>query len=281
VTIVHTLDKVNILNQSAHNLIINDMSPADLDGLPMPTIDINVDQVSYEFDIEHSFGPTVITISNTNSSGPGLFLNGLIDNPLGYTSILNASGGIFSLGPQAIVRSNRTDLKAGTSIGQETPSDRPVTVEMVRSPGRLTDLKVDAGVNAYLALRGLLRDPDMTDFTVTTGDMVVGNDLTIRLLDAYRQTDVPMTFDYKLIVDMFAPTTAVDLPADEYVRYFRPDEGSLVVDMPVGYFSEGTTLINATYSFRKLDAGNDIDIHSTSPVSRISIIGRNTITASP
>jgi hypothetical protein len=279
-TVRHTFEKVDIVNHSGQDMRINNLDPIDRDGVPFADVDINVDQNGLQFAIAHDFGPTDITIVNTHATAaPDITLNGLIDNPLGLTIIANASGGILSAGPQQILRSNRTELEAnaGTIGASSVLGERPINIEMVASPGRPTDLDADAGDDLVLSLRGLQRDPAAGAFTVQIGTLEAGDDVDVRLQQAYLQTAVAGAFSYGLTVDTLAPSLGIDPPPADYIEHYPSGGVTPVVNLPVGTFGSGATAVAVTYDFDMLRAGDDIDVNGNLSGPLIHVVGTTDI----
>ena len=143
-----TWDYVEILNHSFLNLITNVIDVVDT--LNSPVIDVRVDHINddgadstystsagnppstFDFNIKYTFPPTLVQIENTwpsgNVSTPYIQLNNYIENPIGTTQIVNASGDILASGPPhpttAVIRTNVLILTAlhGT-IGARGPPD--------------------------------------------------------------------------------------------------------------------------------------------------------------
>jgi hypothetical protein len=170
-----TWDWVTIINRSLHDMVINDIDvvlPANAN-----TITINVKNVpdgsfnfrkqdvvrdeTFDFEIIHSYIPTVIEILNLqNANAPpaengwDILLNGVIHNPIGSTTIEAARGDIeyaigfinpnldsygavshYVNGSDQLIRTNKLYLDASGSIGAHTsPASRTqINVELIES----------------------------------------------------------------------------------------------------------------------------------------------------
>ena len=151
-----TLQQVRIFNQSNKALKINNIQVYR--GDVKPTVDLAAPTVTLEFKIKRSVAPTLVDIQNSDT--PNILINGLIDNPIGTTSIKGAGGEIRSTGSrgsfhtdfgtsrQSLIRTNILNIEApGANVGQSSPR---VNVDVVDSQfvpqatpfrtGRVSDL---------------------------------------------------------------------------------------------------------------------------------------------
>ena len=125
-----TYDAITITNLSGEELDLNNISPANPNATGQVTLDAQ--DVTAQFDIADAAGPTDLTIVNQGGAAPSdVVINGLIDNPTGHTTILNAGGNIRD-GIGGTLRSNDVTL-TGDAIGS---SGNRLNVELVRSAGR-------------------------------------------------------------------------------------------------------------------------------------------------
>ncbi|MGA2700304.1 MAG: hypothetical protein ABSH35_04325 [Isosphaeraceae bacterium] len=262
-----TSDKVQLLNNSTLDMEVN-----NIDFLSSSTathdVDINVQNDTnsndaFAFNVVYSYAPTLVDIENRSTTGsPNIILNGLINNPIGTTEILNASGNIESTGPQAVVVTNILDVKAAN--GQIGSSANPLNAELVQSEDlnhkeRPIQLTVLASGSAYFNFTGILRDPDFninqTPFIVPLNSIQVGGDFDAQLEES-EQDSAPGPADFGITVyeDYTGLTTAV-------TTYFRPGTGngpSEAIDP--GFYDGGASLIDSTYSFADLTAGGNIEL---------------------
>ncbi|WP_077037069.1 calcium-binding protein, partial [Pelomonas sp. KK5] len=281
-TFIHTFNRITLTNESAKDLRINNIAPVNSTAVPTVTLDVDnvtgpaTDPTPFEFNIRHSYGATQILINNTSTSAqPDIQLNGTIDNPLGSTQIGSVGGDIVAFNPNSIIRTNLLALSAGGAIG--TSSQR-VNVELVQSEGRNATMTSLSAGSTYLGIRGLLRDPNVSAFTLSLGDMQAGGVLDLLLREAKLQTTVngvPPT--YQVQVHINAASLGSDLGTTTWIRHFRPDQaGGAIVDFPVGYFGTGNTAIASTTSIGKLSAGTNLSVIADTPAQRMDLFQRNT-----
>ena len=115
-----TYDAITITNLSSKDLVMNTIEPAK--ATVSPIVEIDSQSVTLEFNISHDVAPTDIEIRNEGGSDIGL--NGVINNPLGTTHLINTGGNIVNggdllpdIGTSGIVRANIIDTAAGGAIG--------------------------------------------------------------------------------------------------------------------------------------------------------------------
>lgn len=98
VIVRHTWETVQLTNHSSKDLWINAIDPVDRSG--RAKVYLNTDDNDYRFDIAHDYAPTVIDIASLGETGtPNVFINGLIDNPIGTTNIVNTRGSVLGTTP--------------------------------------------------------------------------------------------------------------------------------------------------------------------------------------
>src|SRR5262249_10903321 len=114
-----TYDNVRIVNHSTKGLFVGGIDVINNTTL-QPVITLNSQNVdgagslgAFTFLVEHSVAPTNILIENTSAAATAdVILAGLIENPIGTTTIRSAGGDIISNGPAAIVRTAKATLEA-------------------------------------------------------------------------------------------------------------------------------------------------------------------------
>ena len=283
-TYERTSSAIQLLNYSAKDLVVNNIDVLNR-STATNSVDINVKDdnflfAPFSFNIDYSFAPSLVDIENRSTTGsPNIILNGLINNPIGTTDILNASGSILSNGPQAVVRTNVLDAEAAS--GQIGSSASAFNAELVQSEDthqvdRPIQATVLAGGSAYLNLTGRLRDPDFnltqTPFTVPISSIHAGGDIVATLQQSVQDSS-PGTVNFGISVfeDYVPLTTAV-------TTHFRPGTGNTPPEtIDPGFFEGGSTLIDSTYSFADLTAGGNIKLTGVPGPQAINITGDTNI----
>ncbi|HPM80080.1 MAG TPA: hypothetical protein PLF81_05245, partial [Candidatus Anammoximicrobium sp.] len=247
------------------------------------TIDVQSD-IDFSFNVLSGAAPTTFTIENTHpTAAPLLIVNGLIDNPIGATTITNASGDIVATGDQAIVRTNGLTMAAPQgNIGQTAGviGDHRMNVQLVQSAGRPTSLEARAGGDTALSVQGLLRDPAVTDFRPNIDLIAAGNDVDLLLLPGLLQTtgggggvstSVGETAHvlpppYSPIISVPPASFPVPPRVTTVVDHWPPTGGGPTPLIDLGLQGTGTATIGTTYEFsgtyggeiRRVQAGRDI-----------------------
>ncbi|MBI1398269.1 MAG: LEPR-XLL domain-containing protein, partial [Betaproteobacteria bacterium] len=284
VTVRHTWETVEITNLSAKDLVINDIDPVDSTGRGV--VDIQADENLLRFDISHDYGPTRIDIRNLGAAGsPDVILNGVIDNPIGTTNLVNVRGDVRATAT-GFVRTNRLAVSALGDIGADgTLSPERLPVELVASADRPTALTVSAGDDAYLSLRGLDRDPDPAPFVLGLGTIEAGGDADIMLLPVLDQTQTGAApAGYQVRVVESRPTlsflTPGGLPAvtRDFTNHYDTDVGGPVFVPSVGVFGTGTTAVDSTTVFDLIRAGGDIHVRAEFGATRMTLVGTTDLT---
>ncbi|OGB01056.1 MAG: hypothetical protein A3E25_15160, partial [Burkholderiales bacterium RIFCSPHIGHO2_12_FULL_69_20] len=276
----HTFDTVTLTNHSAKDMEINNIAPINYTVNPEVTLTAdNIpggagDATPFHFDIRHTYGPTDIQIRNTHAAAaPDLDFNGVVDNPLGPTLAVNASGDINSLQSKALIRSNTVTLDAGGNIAS---SAQRLNLELVRSPGRDTNLDSHSGGDTWLNIRGLVRELGVSDFTLHLGNLRADGRLDLLLREARQQTEVAATPGYSVDVQITSALTGTDLGTTTWINHFRPnDPGGAVVDAPIGIFGTGNLGLASTTSIGQLTAGTQLVVQAQLPALRMDLFGRD------
>jgi hypothetical protein len=285
-----TSGPIQIINYSTKDLVINNIDVFNR-GATTNNVDINVkadDLFEYidprpeAFNTFHFMAdtmfvaPTLVDIENRSTTGsPNIILNGLINNPIGTTEILTARGSILSGGAQAIVRTNILDEEAPD--GQIGSSANPVADQLVYSEdvnkvARPIQATVLAGGDAFLDLKGILRDPDFnlsqTTFVVPLQSIHAGGNIVVTLEQSERDT-LPSASGGRIRVyeNYYNRATYV-------TTFFRPDGGGSGAYDP-GFLEGGAVPINSTYNFLDATAGNNIFFDGL-PLTKIINIQANT-----
>ena len=170
-----TWDFVTIVNESDNDIRIMDIDVVkppssnkiqiDVTSIPdggTPAADFRIVDVGeggrFHFEIIHSYIETEVTITADQIAGTDwdVFLNGVIHNPIGETTITAANGDIehtdaanpggYANGSDQLIRTNELYLAALGSVGFHTsPTDRTqVNVELIESDYTDTGAPLDA-----------------------------------------------------------------------------------------------------------------------------------------
>ena len=267
-----TTNAIKILNYSTLDLVVNNIDVLN-SSTANRNVDINIDNDgAFAFNVVHTFAPTLVDIENRSTTGsPNIILQGLINNPIGTTKIINARGNVQSAGPQAIVLTNILDLDAEPANGQIGSSANAVNAELVQSEDtnqveRPIQVTVLAGGSAYLNLTGFLRDPDFnlsqTPFIVPLSSIQAGGDIVATLQESDQDTaSGAAPFGITVFENYTNVTTTV-------TNHFRPGTGGgSSGSIDPGFFDEGSAPIDSTYSFADLTAGGNIDLTGATTVN--------------
>jgi FG-GAP-like repeat/FG-GAP repeat len=263
-----TLGDVQLLNNSRKDLVVNDIGLAGNGGIT-PNVEINVfNDVSlvnghFAFDVVQGTAPTSVDIENRSTTGsPNIILSGFINNPIGATTILNARGNIQSAGQRAVVLTNILDVEAPK--GQIGAISNFFNIDLVQSESankvqRPIHATVLAGGNAYLNVRGFLRDPDFnlntTQFIVPVSSIHAGGDIVAILQNVDRESAPGSANAGITVFENYTNLTTL------VTTHFRPGSGAgpAASDDP-GFFDSNDTLIDGTYSFGDLKSGGNITL---------------------
>ncbi len=288
-----TLDSVH-LSSTMYTLEIGNITVANKEIAGRePKVTIDVPTVALEFDVKFDFKPTEIVIKNLNPSpkdGVGVRLRGLIDNPIGTTTISTLGGGIYSEDfnqRKGVIRTNRLDLNAATDVGGIFAGvhDR-IPIDIVESAGLPAHMSVVAGRDIQVGIQGILRGPLTKEF-VTTSDgnpsqFSAGERADILLLGGLQENTVqaPANFGIEVFETSRVkspspaplPTNPAQSPRTTIVtNHFRVSKGT-GISLPVGTFGTGATAIDVTYDLGLIRAGRTIDVYKADAVtSRVNI----------
>jgi hypothetical protein len=93
-TFSDTLSKVTIINRSAKDLVLRNITVANSAVPEVHLTTVGAGATGLRFAIERAAAPTLVRVLNTSSSS--IKFNGTIENPIGTTSILNEGGSVVS-----------------------------------------------------------------------------------------------------------------------------------------------------------------------------------------
>ncbi|MBK8017635.1 MAG: right-handed parallel beta-helix repeat-containing protein [Betaproteobacteria bacterium] len=300
-TFRETYQKVDILNQSALDMNIQDIEVVNTFLVSaQDEVIIEVDRVNaFEFDVNHDFKPTPITISNTietNGTSPDITFFGVVNNPIGMTNVFNARGDILSSlpgsgefpPPPGLIRTDSFRINAVLGHVGRSDSQR-LRLEIVESNDGPTGADryrtSDAGQRNFMELRGLLRraltgaEPT-TGFNVDVERIKSGNlrstDVNLELLNGLSQpTVVPGPYRVEVfepagIVNLFAtPVGATSAPnrTTTVTDHFTTSPGSVPTVFPRGVWGAGTGMVEVRYvvgealdADRRIISGANIDV---------------------
>jgi len=301
---------VEISNASSRDLQINGITAFSAGDPSEKEITINVQRdADFSFDVS-SVAPTAIDIANTHpTAAPLLILAGVIDNPIGTTTISNVSGDIVATGSAAIVRTNAlTITAAGGNIGATggVIGDHRVNVQLVQSQGHPTALQARAGGDNALSIQGLLRDPAVADFRPQLDLVAAGGEVDLLLLAGLLQTTSGSTVAGVRVEETarvlpfpdspaipVPPASASHPPRTTTVASHWPSGAGPTPSSVLGMYGSGTTTIPTTYEFtgtfsggtRRVQAGEDITFQGCAAAgcggatSEVSLLG-NVVLAS-
>ena len=285
-----TLSQVTIINNSPHRLIIQDISVAS--STARPQVELDTGSVSLLFHIKQTVAPTLINIDQNNlfdTSAHDLVIDGLIDNPIGTTTIINTNGNILSTTPRGIVGPDgNTSLIVTNILDIEAPkgsigtTSLRINIDLVQSQDtvlnltRPTMLTALAGGNVDFDLAGILRDPDITNFIVNADSITAGQNIDILLQDGEQESHVAGNAG-----GINVAVRRVQDSRNPFFNFYQPDMGS-PNGLDLGVFADLTqnTPIAVTYNFRSLDsqqnrtlpglvAGGNIFVNAANPATTV------------
>lgn len=241
--------EVTITNMSDRDLVVNDIDVTS--ATAQPVVELDAASVALTFDITRSVASSAIEIENSGDSD--LILAGLIENPVGTTTITNALGNILSNGTEAIVRTSALEIVA--TLGSIGTSNERINVELVHSSGRTAGMSAEAGADVFLSLKGRLRDPSVTNFTIDIGSVRAGGDIDLLLQDSVQENGTGTQLNGLRVT---TPSTSPTSDA-EYYNHFRPDSGTAPASDPAVFADmDHAWTINSAYDFGLLEAAGNI-----------------------
>ena len=150
-TFKDAFERVDLINNSNKDLLVNDIDVINKNKTD-PDLKVQVtihDGFHYTIDTG-AFADTVVFITNNHILGGDIVLKGLIDNPLGLTTIHSGGGDILRSGATAGVQTRQIDLTADRgSIGASALARIPITL-MVNLAGRPTRIIRLWGAMAFI-----------------------------------------------------------------------------------------------------------------------------------
>lgn len=301
----HTWDHVYITNYSDRDLITNliDVSNLALSGtvtvkvdtiydanpelannvsymneddpyLSPPPVVLPVSNPTFEFDVADTFARTEVRIKNLQPGGIAesyVMLDGVIDNPIGITQILNERGDILSDtdADVELIRTNELDLDATGNIGQQAggTARQPISVEMIKFTDKEFTtwdmaLNADAGEDVVLDITAHDRSHALaaTSLNVNIDQITAGDDVDLVINDSKVGTDLGPASG-RIWVNLYDPPAPNPYHSQPYYAHFRPDEpADSEINEILRAFGISSTDIDSTYNFAEVRAGDDIDI---------------------
>src|SRR5262249_21262149 len=103
-TFRETFQTVSLINESVGPMVLNGIQVVNTTPLePGNQVTLDANSVSgFQFSVNHDFKPTTINVEETSPGqdiDPHIFINGIVNNPIGITRITNDHGGISSTQP--------------------------------------------------------------------------------------------------------------------------------------------------------------------------------------
>ncbi|MDD1750937.1 MAG: hypothetical protein LUO89_13810, partial [Methanothrix sp.] len=125
-----SFERVSLLNYSKLDLQVNAVKVVNTTANPIVDIG-NTGSRGLTFNIVRTVKPTLVDIENLNNDPPNVILNGIIENPIGTTRVVNIHGDILSTAsrtsadsdPSSLIRTNILDLEADAGNIGQNPGD--------------------------------------------------------------------------------------------------------------------------------------------------------------
>jgi hypothetical protein len=260
-------DTVTILNASTKNVEVINIDPVNRLTSPEVTIDVPVDPFS--FNVGQTFTSTLVDIESTGPSGSDVMVAGTINNPLGTTKLVSASGDILQSNEEGLVLTNSFQAQAPLGTIGDSGGFR-FSVELVESGGRPTHMSVAVGDDIYMSLQGRQRTLGATSFTVNVDSITAGGEVSITTQAAVRETTLPANW---YAVEVNEPRTPL---LSEVISHFRPGAGDPPPVVETGAFAFNPVTIDATYNFGLVQGAN-IDLVSSASTNLIGLSGNTNI----
>ncbi len=222
---------ITIINQSSKDLEIQNIETATGTSTPMVQIDspnVTKDTIPFKFSIVQS-DQTVVDIENQNpnQTASNIILAGLIDNPLGKTTIVNVRGDILSTGPQAIVRTNSLTLKASGKIGA---SSNRVYADLVEStnPNTMTPMVPQLTAtattgNAYLSFTPRQAETSGGPVSVVINSITAGQQVDVLMQAGQTLPGVGKIYSGLVVTVVNTGVNPNTSTQGTYITFFHPD----------------------------------------------------------
>ncbi len=237
VTIQRGFDEVNLVNRSSKPMTVNSIN---VFNLTTPQIIVDApDSAILSFPVFQNFGDTKINIENSIKSAPApvLTINGVINNPVGETT-LNA-GSIARTGGGKLV-TNVADVRS--TVGNIGGTLR-LPIELVVSNGRQEDLRINSAGSVALDLMARQRQPVGTPATTIDASAInAAGTNNVFLRSTVMENSLPATLPL-LRVNEIQENDITDV-----VSFFETTEE--IINLDLGALGTGTaTPVASTWSF--------------------------------
>ena len=286
----------------------------DVQHIPGPTGETSQTETSpgttFEFDIQHTFPPTLVQIENLQPGGIGastITLDGTITNPIGTTQIENERGSILNGpdNPGHYVLTNILEIDADAagadqgSVGSLSGTRNPIAVILEQSAytdgggthTRNFQITGDASRDLVLDLTALRRDNTSGAFPVTIQLLHAGHNVDLVINDSLGGNDVPAFGTF--IVNLYTPNSngtktgplspcgaPCGSGSGSYLEHFRPDGAAPDLTTILRAFgTTNATVAHSDYTFSDVSAGNDIEINHNSTATVITFTAFSNVDA--
>ena len=219
----NAFDSVTITNNSAKDLIINDIIVINKNQ-STPIISIGDETSNFNYTVNTNATGSLVDIRNNNAANAYINLNGRIENDLGITRIYNAGGDITSSGPGVYIDTRDLSLRADRGMvgtARDRIQARLRASALTGLPTLLRDASGWQGV--WLDMAAVSRDASALDVRVLNATSGAGQ-VDIRINDGQREqyaTLIQVTLRDGTVVtgslfqnDVFDPATGVDIVND-------------------------------------------------------------------
>ncbi|MFO1065868.1 MAG: hypothetical protein U0892_18550 [Pirellulales bacterium] len=257
--------KIEIENQFNGPLVINDISSVSYTA--NPDVRVNGQNVSLQFDIGTAVPALTDIVIQQTGSTQDVRIAGLVDNPLGTTTISSTRGNIVDIGA-GLLRAGQIKVDAQTgSIGTDA---NPLNIELVRSNVGQGAVLFNAGTDIDVQLDGRLRDTNL-DAVFAGRSITAGGDVDIMLSTVRKQVDPLGTAQVGVDVGVNGASLVT-----YGTRYSSAQATSNIARDPRVYPDPAKdTFVDATFRFDQITA-NNITVIST---NRAANQPRNSIIA--
>ena len=275
-----TLPEVTIVNYSLHKLKIGNIDVVNnyLPSGSKPLVELQAASSGFkgnlklEFDVRHTGGTSYVDIEQRSATAYELELDGVINNPVGLTRIINLHGSITA-SSTGLVKTNQLDVDAVEgSIGSSSARLKVDLITFVLrayngSPStgeRVSRLLAHGGTDVFLSLRGVDRRQFLVaELTIYIDRAEAGRDLDLELRDTARQPGSGGAADIKVLATNESGFWSSPRDHDSHFRgtdstdpvFYDPNRTGVVYTRdPALYVSEAAeSPINGFYKFQLLN----------------------------
>ncbi len=248
VTVERGFDEVNLINRSSKPMTVGNINPLNLTS-PQIVVDAPNSAV-LSFPVFQNFGDTKITIENSvkSSAQPVLTINGVINNPVGETTL--KGGSIAKTGSGKIV-TNVADIRSTAgSIGSATR----LPIEIVVSDGRQESLLVNSASSISLDLLARKRQiGNASAPIIDTSNIVAATTNNLLLHTTVLENNLPS------VLPLLRVNEVQEVDITDVVSFFETPEE--IINLDLGALGTGaTSSIPSTWDFDLL-AGAAITVN--------------------